>query len=252
MRAGPWRLERLHVRKEHLLVWITQGQGSAFLHGVNRGYVMHTALFVPTDCVFSIEIQRQVLAQTIRVPRNAAVNFPKRPQLLRVRDQTSQVELGTIIDALQTESRAPRPHYDEAVAAHTALLSVWVRRQLQERHNHRLGETRSEKLVMAFCDLVAQNFRSGRPVADYAADLDITPTHLARVCRQITGRTAAEILTACVLHEARITLGDSTAPINAVARDLGFGSAAYFTRFIQQHTGQTPTKLRLSGGGSRF
>jgi AraC family transcriptional activator of pobA len=29
-----------------------------------------------------------------------------------------------------------------------------------------------------------------------------------------------------------------------IASLLGFGSAAYFTRFITQHTGETPSSLR--------
>jgi AraC family transcriptional activator of pobA len=29
-----------------------------------------------------------------------------------------------------------------------------------------------------------------------------------------------------------------------IAATLGFGSAAYFTRFITQHTGETPSRLR--------
>ncbi|MEO1365467.1 MAG: helix-turn-helix transcriptional regulator, partial [Pseudomonadota bacterium] len=79
-----------------------------------------------------------------------------------------------------------------------------------------------------------------------AAALGVTPTHLSRACKASTGRTAAELLTERTLYAARISLMETTVPIQDIARHLGFGSAAYFTRFMQQHTGQTPSALRQS------
>lgn len=79
---------------------------------------------------------------------------------------------------------------------------------------------------------------------DYAEDLDITPTHLTRVSRQCSGLTAADMLSQVVQHEARMMLNRTDLPINEVAQALGFGSAAYFTRFSQQHFGAAPSQIR--------
>ena len=65
-----------------------------------------------------------------------------------------------------------------------------------------------------------------------------------RTLRQTAGITAAEILTGRTLHEARGMLQDGSLPIGLISEMLGFSSAAYFTRFIQKHTGKTPTALR--------
>ncbi|WP_372887636.1 helix-turn-helix domain-containing protein, partial [Shimia sp.] len=102
----------------------------------------------------------------------------------------------------------------------------------------------AERIVRRFCDLLAEGYRSGRPMLDYAEMLDITPTHLTRVCRQCAGLTAAEMLGQVVQHEARQMLIRTTLPINEIADFLGFGSAAYFTRFSQQHFGAAPSQIR--------
>ena len=81
-------------------------------------------------------------------------------------------------------------------------------------------------------------------MADYAETLDVTPTHLTRAVKSATGKTAADLVTERVLHEARVLLSETQQPARQIAAYLGFGSAAYFTRFIQQHTGLTPSKLR--------
>ena len=83
-------------------------------------------------------------------------------------------------------------------------------------------------------------------MATYAEALDVTPTHLSRAVKAATGKTAADILTERVVHAARDLLMTSNHSAQDIARHLGFGSAAYFTRYIQQHTGLPPSKLRPS------
>nr|WP_279391816.1 helix-turn-helix domain-containing protein [Shimia aestuarii] len=83
-------------------------------------------------------------------------------------------------------------------------------------------------------------------MATYAEELEITPTHLTRVCRQCAGLTAADMLNQMVQHEARVLLTRSDLPVQDIADYLGFGSAAYFSRFSQQHFGASPTQLRKS------
>lgn len=62
----------------------------------------------------------------------------------------------------------------------------------------------------------------------------------------MTDLTAADILTQRTLHAARNKVEYSSLPFQVIAAELGFGSAAYFTRFVQNHTGHSPTALRLA------
>jgi AraC-type DNA-binding domain-containing proteins len=100
------------------------------------------------------------------------------------------------------------------------------------------------RLSKLYCDQLPQRFRSGASMAEYAATLGVTATHLTRAVKAATGKTAADLLTERVLAEARHLLIETRHPAQDIARHLGFGSAAYFTRFMQQHTGQPPSKLR--------
>ena len=72
----------------------------------------------------------------------------------------------------------------------------------------------------------------------------MTTTHRTRATKAATGKTAAELITETALHAARSLLQGTDVPAQNIAAHLGFGSAAYFTRFIRHHTGQLPSKLR--------
>ncbi len=244
--GGRWRTEQMHCLPHHLFLWFTRGQGRAILHGTRVGFVAHNAMFIPAGTLFSLELGRQCLGQTVSFAVDLPLPLPDSVQLLRVRDGIHQLELTALLETVQRELMAHRPLVDAALASYAQLLSIWLQRMMLESLAPKLRETATQRLVRQFCTLVVENFESGQPMAAYAEQLGITPTHLTRVCKQATGRTAADILTDCTLYQARIRLEKSNRPIKQVAEGLGFASAAYFTRFIQHHTGKTPSQLRKS------
>lgn len=243
-RGGDWRLRLPHDLPHHLLVWITRGQGLMLLDGVRRGLGAHNAIFVPSGTLFAMELGRQSVLQAVVLPEDTPVSLPAIPRHLRIRDVQPQGELTALIDAAAREDLARRPLRADAMAAHAALISVWLRRQILLDEHQPRRRNAAERLSAAFCARVSQRYTSGATMADYAAHLGVTPTHLTRAVKAATGRTAADLLADRVLHEARRLLIETPEPAQNIARYLGFGSAAYFTRFIQRHTGHPPSKLR--------
>ncbi len=241
--GGLWQLEQLHLRDHHLVVWITRGQGRMLLHGLRRGFGAHNAIFVPAGKLFSIEAGRHVQGQVLIIPNDGRVQLPDRTQQLRMQDGLAQAELTGLFDDLRRERHEDRPFLAESLIAIASLVSIWLRRQMQIQGAPPRASA-AERIVRRFSDLLSDGYRSGRPMQDYAETLDITPTHLTRVCRQCAGLTAADMLSQVVQHEARQMLTRTNQPINEIANSLGFGSAAYFTRFSQQHFGAAPSQIR--------
>jgi methylphosphotriester-DNA--protein-cysteine methyltransferase len=59
--------------------------------------------------------------------------------------------------------------------------------------------------------------------------------------------TAADQPTARLLHQTQTALIDTKQSAKDLATHLNFGSATNFTRFVQQHTGLTPTLMCQNG-----
>ncbi|MEL6806838.1 MAG: AraC family transcriptional regulator [Pseudomonadota bacterium] len=244
--AQDWRLSLAHDRDAHLLIWITRGQGRLLLNGTRRGVGTHNAVLVPSGTLFALEMGRQGVGLAAQIPDGTHVRLPEGPRQLRVRDAPAIGELTALFEAAQREDTAGRELYQDALDAHVALMSVWLRRQIARPEHLPTPMNAAARLSARFCQRVARLYQTGMSMADHAAALDVTPTHLTRACKAATGRTAADLLTERVLYAARIALSETDVPVQDVARHLGFGSAAYFTRFMQAHTSKTPTALRKS------
>lgn len=242
--GAAWRWSLQHSLEAHALIWVTRGQGLCTIEGLRRGFGVHNAFALPAKTLFSLDLGKSGYGLITLIPPGGNILMPDEPQHLRIRDAAAQAELAGLLDVMQREQSNRRAFSDEALTAQAHLLTVWIRRAMiaQDAPDERVSA--AAHLMRAFSALVERDYRLGKPMADYAAALGVTPTHLTRTCKQTCGMTAADMVTQRVVHAARDMLEGGTIPIQTIAADLGFNSAGYFTRFIQQHTGNTPSSLR--------
>lgn len=239
-----WRLSLAHDRAENLLIWVTRGQGRLLLDGQRRGVGTHNAVIVPSRHLFALDLGRQGVAQVVVVPTGSGLTFPQYPAQLRIRHHDAMGELTALIEAATREQQKARPLLNAAMDAHGALISVWLQRQLSLEEHAPIRPNAAARLTAQYARRITTYFHEAMTMSEHAEALDVTPTHLTRACKTATGRTAAELLTERILYEARHLLAETKVPAQDIARFLGFGSAAYFTRFMLHHTKSTPSKLR--------
>jgi AraC-like DNA-binding protein len=189
-----------------------------------------------------------VHGQAIFFPRGVDLGLPPDPMHLRLRDSGVQGEITALVDAMEREMNRAQPGMDRALFHHAGLLAVWLERQAALHPTDAAPRPKAAiRLAEAYASLVERDFRTGKGVAEFAAELGVTPTHLSRVCNVTCGRPAHGLLQDRILFEARRLLRDTPLPVKEVARTLGFTSAAYFTRAFQARTGLTPSDFRAAG-----
>lgn len=125
----------------------------------------------------------------------------------------------------------------------TAALTLAARLSGGQGEDEQTGGA-NERRVERLNALVHQHFRSHRPAAFYAGELGLSPTHLNRIVRAVTGESAHDFITRKLMEEARRELVLTTATIKDIAYRLGFSDAAYFTRVFARRTGMTPKAWR--------
>ncbi len=245
-----WRTEAMRSHASPRLLFIAKGQGRITVSGLTSGYGPNNLIFLPARTMFGYEVGPTVFGQMLAIPAAMSAEWPENPVHLRLRDVMAQKELATLFDQLDRELLSAKIGHSRAAHYYLGILSVYFERQMDARTadpSDIRSRTAAARLVAAYADLIERDFHRHQGVAEYAGALGVTPTHLTRCCKLTCGRSAHALLNDRILFEARQLLRDTRTPINQIAVDLGFASAAYFSRSFQHETGLTPSAFRRGG-----
>ena len=83
-------------------------------------------------------------------------------------------------------------------------------------------------------------------ITEYAEALGVTQNHLNDTVKQVTGRSAGQLIRYHLALHATSCLMHSENNISEIAYKLGFEDPAYFARFYKNQTGKSPTEFRLA------
>lgn len=100
------------------------------------------------------------------------------------------------------------------------------------------------ELTTNFLNLLSEHFKEEKRVIYYANKLCITPRHLSQVVKQVTEKTAGELIDDMVIGEAKILLNNPLLNISEVAMVLKFSNSSFFGKFFKKQTGFSPSEYK--------
>jgi AraC family transcriptional regulator len=257
-----WRcLERVHgVTAERTQFWPVIAfvhAGAYEVHGPRgRGLVdaLHVAFFRPGEpyqtahpCGLGDEGSALVLREDLfadllaaRLPE--AADDPRRldaagpcptPALRRHLSLLRALDAGPVDDGAVEET---------AIGVADALLAAVAGRRratpAEARRAHR-------DLAGATKELLGREFRRPLRLESMAARLGVTPAHLCRVFRRITGSSIHAYVTRLRLRAALEPLAAGARDLSGLALDLGFSSHSHFTAAFRREFGVPPSACRV-------
>lgn len=99
-------------------------------------------------------------------------------------------------------------------------------------------------LVKRFFSLLSRNFRAKKFVADYAADLRISPSYLNEVIKKATGKPVSFHIREQVIGEAKRQAFRGELSMKETAYGLGFDDISHFSKYFKQATGMNFSTFR--------
>jgi AraC family transcriptional activator of pobA len=236
-RIAPHRHERFFQ-----ILSLTNGWGHVTLDGTGFDLRPPVVVVVPALTVHGFVFSNNVEGVVVTLLERDLPEGIESPPAAVIGGNTSAIDFA--LDALVAEADRPGGWHDLAMRSHITLLLVALQRARSVPATGDAGAMRARMHVSAFRFLVDKKFRETRRIADYAASLGISQTHLNRVCRQVLGISALAVVERRVALEARRQLLFSTLSIKQVGAGLGYDDPAYFTRVMKRVAGETPAALR--------
>ncbi|NQX46836.1 methylphosphotriester-DNA--protein-cysteine methyltransferase family protein [Paenibacillus tritici] len=108
------------------------------------------------------------------------------------------------------------------------------------------GVLRPDAVLAAQADAIMDGqFGSKLTLQSMAAELKVSPFHLQRTYKRVTGQSPAARLDALRAEEARRLLTETEAGMAEVAGAVGFRTPSHFAAWFVKKTGLTPTDYRM-------
>jgi AraC family transcriptional regulator, transcriptional activator of pobA len=247
----------IHPHRHHglyQLFWIDTGGGQFEIEDATHTLCPPLAILVPPLVVhgfrfapetdgfvasFPITTLDKVLTPSLYASLDKALLLPQREAAAGNPRRLFTEALG--------EYSANAPGRSEALYAYAALLAIWFLRASGTAS--RLGGAEAHAratLVRRFVEVVERRFAEQPSVSDIAHDLGVSAPHLTRVCREILGRPALNLVHDRIILEAKRNLAFSSMAVSEIAYALGFTDPGYFSRFFRDRVGVNPSVYRAT------
>ena len=254
-RLHDWTIPAHRHDALHQFQLLERGSANATIDGVEHAIVAPAIVMVAPGSIHGFRYARDSAGHQVTIPTALL-----RQALQGAGQLEAQLAQSFVLDAatlaadaadgvrlfesLASEFRAANPGRVQALQAQATLVVLWFLRHRGAGPAGQRPAPMRDTLVQRLQHLVGDHYREHRPLAFYAAALKVTPDHLSRSCRAVTGQGALELLHGRLMLEARRLLAYTPMTVAQIAETLGYGDPAYFAKFFARSVGEPPSTYR--------
>ena len=133
------------------------------------------------------------------------------------------------------------------VAQHLTLAFFYGISEYFHNFTDKKKKTHQEILVEKFLQLVQTYHKEQRGLEFYADKLCLTPKHLSKVVREISGKPANDWIDEHVVLIAKALLKSTNMTIQQISDELNFPSQSFFGKYFKRITGMSPREYKGKG-----
>lgn len=102
----------------------------------------------------------------------------------------------------------------------------------------------NEFITEQFFKLLSEHYIEERATIFYADKLCITPRHLSRILKNITGKSTIVWIDKIIIMKIKVLLKSTELTVSQISENLNFSNSSFFCKFFKKHTGLTPLVYR--------
>ena len=106
--------------------------------------------------------------------------------------------------------------------------------------------TSGEKLFNSFIAQLSSSYPKKRSVTYYADKLAVSPKYLSAICKEISEKTASELINQYVVKDIEYQLKRSRKSIKEIANELDFPNISFFGKYVKRYLGVSPKQYRAA------
>lgn len=215
----------------HELTFLISGSMSYIIDGVRHELVPKSAVFVPAGC----ERERPPAKTECDY---VSFNFTSEaaPELPYYIESAYHSEIALIISALDRIASKPQlSAYDRGAELLSSIVSLLEDYERAEKMS---------PLTISILGYIHRNYKSRVTLADLAESFFFSAGYCEAVFSEDMGRSVIDYVLELRISEAERLLLESSAPLSAIAEEVGFSDYNYFSRVFRRRVGISPKEYR--------
>ncbi|UWF68432.1 MULTISPECIES: helix-turn-helix domain-containing protein [unclassified Brucella] len=240
-------------------LYVESGTGNVNFDGVLHSFRTPCAIIVPPNFNHGFAFSRNIVGHIVTVLQpqmpllesgfgTSTTDWMMHPKLVQMEgaDEADLAFLALTMRHIQSEYQSRKMHKNSMLESllKSSLVQI-IRHALALQPEHDTWQSYREPRIERLLELIDRHFREHRPVSFYAGQLGLSATHLNRLTRRVAGAPVQHMIARKLIDMARRDLVAMPSSVQHVAYSLGFSDPAYFSRFFQKMTGETPRAFRL-------
>ncbi len=209
------------------------------VHLIRRGEAYKGYLVIFSEEFFNLRFQNMEI-----IPGYPLVSQLENGPILNLSEE-QYLQFHQLIINIENEIGDDAPDVEEIIIAYLKIFFLKLRQnfiKLVSIENEAAGQNR--KIVYEFNQLVDKYYNQIHHVKDFAELMGESPVQLNRAIKEVTGKTASEIIIERLILEAKRLLIYSDLSNKEVAYKLNYEDPSYFARIFRKKTGCTPSGFR--------
>ncbi|MGB5817887.1 MAG: AraC family transcriptional regulator [Saonia sp.] len=135
--------------------------------------------------------------------------------------------------------------YQERKLQGLLLSFLYSCKAIYDRHSQALDQqSAATALTFRFQQLVNKLYCTMKSVSDFAEQLNVTPNYLTTAVKEVTGKSAKDLINERLFAESKNLLLYTDKDISEIGYMLNYTEPTHFARFFKKMEGSTPNKYR--------
>ena len=253
--------------KYHLVIIILEGNIEIIINGKKFRFGANTYMNLPTwSDIYEIQYDKEFHAMATATDRSVAEDIfrnrnPFPPtfrfaidhsiggQIIDKKDIiTLKKDINNMIESLSNKEHrfAEEINYAYFYILLTDMADMMWKKYGSGTPSHHSDMKRSDGIMKAFADLLAEHVRKETSIEFYAEKLCISKQYLSLIVKEKTQFSVGKIISIMRVEEASRLLRDPELTLQQIAEELTFSDQSSFGKFFRKHSGMTPMKYRQS------
>ncbi len=248
-------LENPHIHNFYALFFIEDAQGEISID--QEKIVLNDAKVIISKprCINSIDINSRAKGKivffdeeffSLRYNNNNLYQFTflnrEGKSSVRITEQQSE-RLMLFLNLLQDEFLLQKSETKKVLRSYLNILLFELERMFGTTSVSKNQNPKQDK-IQQFEKLIDKYFIEKKLPSSYADLLNVSPNYLNKICKEVTGNTAGDLIRKRVVIEAQRLIHYTHYSINEIADKLGFENVSYFVTFFKKQTNITPEQYR--------